>query len=100
MVIPLDDETGTLLLDDDHRACGGDASHLPVQGVTLMIKFLEVARTSEFWVAVLGAIITVLVSFGVLTKEAGDFVNMAAVYVFGRLVSKVAKSTIPVGDTK
>jgi hypothetical protein len=65
-----------------------------------MLKFVEVARTSEFWVAVLGAVISVLVSFGVLTKEAGDFVNMAAVYVFGRLVSKIAKSSLPVGDTK
>lgn len=65
-----------------------------------MLKFVEVARTSEFWVAVLGAVISVLVSFGVLTKEAGDFVNMAAVYVFGRLVSKIAKSSLPVGDTQ
>jgi hypothetical protein len=65
-----------------------------------MLKFVEVARTSEFWVAVLGAVVSVLVSFGVLTKEAGDFVNMAAVYVFGRLVSKIAKSSLPVGDTK
>lgn len=65
-----------------------------------MLKLVEVARTSEFWVAVLGAVVSVLVSFGVLTKEAGDFVNMAAVYVFGRLVSKIAKSSLPVGDTK
>jgi hypothetical protein len=65
-----------------------------------MNKFSLVIRTSEFWVAVLGAVVSVLVSFGVLTKEAGDFVNMAAVYVFGRLVSKIAKSSLPVGDTK
>ena len=58
------------------------------------------ARTSEFWVALLGAVVSVLVSFGVLTKEAADFVNMAAVYVFGRLVSKVAKSTVSVGGAK
>jgi len=65
-----------------------------------MNRFSLVIRTSEFWVAVLGAVVSVLVSFGVLTKEAGDFVNMAAVYVFGRLVSKIAKSSLPVGDTK
>lgn len=65
-----------------------------------MDKFKGILRTSEFWVALFGAIVSVLVQFNLLTKEAGDFANMAAVYVFGRLVSKVAKANLPLGDAK
>jgi hypothetical protein len=60
-------------------------------------KFVDVLRTSEFWVSVVAAIVSVLVNSGVLTKEAADFVNMAFVYVLGRLISKTAKAVVSEG---
>lgn len=65
-----------------------------------MNKFAVVIRTSEFWVALVAAIVSVLTNTGVLTKEAADFVNMAFVYVVGRLVSKTVKNVIPEGGIK
>lgn len=65
-----------------------------------MDKFYVVVRTSEFWVAVAGALVTVLVNFGVLDKNAADFVSMGVVYIFGRLFSKAAKATFPNGGSK
>jgi hypothetical protein len=65
-----------------------------------MNKFSLVIRTSEFWVALVAAVVSVLVNANVLTKEAADFVNMAFVYVIGRLVSKTVKNVIPEGGIK
>ena len=60
-----------------------------------MSRFSEALRSSEFWVAVVAAFVSVLVNFGVLTKDAAEFVNMAFVYVLGRLISKTAKAVVP-----
>lgn len=53
-------------------------------------------RTSEFWMAVISAVVTALVKFGIVGAGTAEImlkiVEMALVYVFGRITSKVAKA--------
>lgn len=53
-------------------------------------------RTSEFWMAVISAVVTALVKFGLVGAGTAEIllkiVEMALVYVFGRVTSKVAKA--------
>lgn len=53
-------------------------------------------RTSEFWMAIISAVVTALVKFGVVGAGTAEIllkiVEMAMVYVFGRVTSKVAKA--------
>lgn len=65
-----------------------------------MNKFGTVVRTSEFWVALLAANMGVLVSNGIVSKDAAEFVSMAFVYVLGRIISKVAKAAYPAEGAK
>mgnify|MGYP006268737701 CR=1 FL=1 len=65
-----------------------------------MANLYAAFRTSEFWVALVSAIVSVLVTNGVLDKGTADLVNMGFVYVIGRLVSKAAKATFPDGGSK
>lgn len=53
-----------------------------------------VLRTSEFWVGLVAAVLHFLVAQGVLSQSIADFVNMAIVYVAGRLFGKVAKAVV------
>ena len=52
-------------------------------------------RTSEFWVGLVAVILAFLVSKGVIPQAVSDFINMALVYVVGRIVSKGVKTVIP-----
>ena len=54
---------------------------------------MPILRTSEFWVGLVAALSSFLVSQHVLPQSAADFINMAFVYVIGRLVSKAAKAS-------
>ena len=56
---------------------------------------MAVLRTSEFWVGLVAALSSFLVAQHVLPQSAADFINMAFVYVIGRLVSKGAKAAFP-----
>jgi hypothetical protein len=56
---------------------------------------MAVFRSSEFWVGLAAAILHFLVAQGVLSPSVADFVNMAIVYVVGRLFGKVAKAAFP-----
>lgn len=53
-----------------------------------------ILRSSEFWVGLVAAIAQFLVSAHVLTPALSEFINMAAVYVFGRILGKVAKAAV------
>lgn len=56
---------------------------------------LTVFRSSEFWIGLMAAIVQFLVSQNILSPQVGDFVNMAIVYIVGRLVGKAAKAVLP-----
>ena len=56
---------------------------------------MAVLRTSEFWVGLVAALSSFLVAQHVLPQSAADFINMAFVYVIGRLLSKGAKAAFP-----
>lgn len=56
---------------------------------------MAILRTSEFWVGLVAALCTFLVSQHVIPQSAADLINMAFVYVIGRLVSKGAKAVFP-----
>lgn len=55
----------------------------------------SILRSSEFWVGLVAAIAQFLVSVHMLTPALSEFINMAAVYVFGRLLGKAAKAVVP-----
>lgn len=77
-----------------HRTGGHHSSRVyPLE--VLVNRFSDAVRTSEFWTALLGAVLTVLVSQGIISEDARRFAEMAVVYAIGRLISKAAK-TIPV----
>lgn len=54
---------------------------------------MVILRSSEFWVGLLAAILQFLVSQNILSAQAAEFVNMAVVYILGRLIGKAAKAT-------
>ena len=56
---------------------------------------MSVLRTSEFWVGLVAALCSFLVQQNVIPQGAADLVNMAFIYVLGRLVSKGAKAVFP-----
>jgi len=58
------------------------------------MNITTVIRTSEFWVGLIAAILHFLVAQGVLSQSLADFVNMALVYVIGRLLGKAAKAVV------
>jgi len=55
---------------------------------------VSIFRSSEFWVGLVAAILQFLVTQHVLSPSVAEFVNMAIVYVVGRLLGKVAKATL------
>jgi hypothetical protein len=57
--------------------------------------FLSVIRTSEFWVGLAATVLAFLVAQGVISQQVSDFVNMAIVYIVGRLISKVVRAAVP-----
>ena len=59
------------------------------------MNFLSIIRSSEFWVGLAAAVVQFLVAQGVISQSMGDFVNMAIVYILGRLLGKVVKAAIP-----
>jgi len=58
---------------------------------------IEVLRSSEFWVGLLAVVLHFLVQQGVVSQSVADFVNMAIVYIVGRLVGKAAKAVVKSG---
>ena len=60
-----------------------------------MQTFLSVIRTSEFWVGLAAVVLQFLVAQGVISQQVSDFVNMAIVYIIGRLISKAVKAAVP-----
>ena len=58
---------------------------------------MGVFRSSEFWVGLAAAVLQFLVSKGILNQSMSDFINMALVYIVGRLLGKAAKAVIPQG---
>lgn len=60
-----------------------------------MSNILAIIRTSEFWVGLIAAILQFLVAQHVVSPGISDFINMAAVYVLGRLLGKAAKAALP-----
>ena len=54
---------------------------------------MAILRSSEFWVGLIAAVLQFLVSQHILSAQAAEFVNMAIVYVLGRLLGKAAKAT-------
>jgi membrane protein DedA with SNARE-associated domain len=56
---------------------------------------VNILRSSEFWVGLAAAVVQFLVSQNIISASMGDFVNMAIVYILGRLLGKVAKAVVP-----
>ena len=54
---------------------------------------MAILRSSEFWVGLVAAILQFLVSQNIVSPGVAEFVNMAIVYVLGRLLGKAAKAT-------
>jgi len=54
---------------------------------------MAVLRSSEFWVGLVAAVLQFLVSQHLVSPGVAEFVNMAIVYVLGRLLGKAAKAT-------
>jgi hypothetical protein len=57
---------------------------------------MAIFRESAFWVGLVAALLQFLVNQHVLAPGVADFVNMAVVYIVGRLISKGAKVVFPV----
>ena len=55
---------------------------------------VAVLRSSEFWVGLIAAVLQFLVSQHLLSPAVSEFINMAVVYVLGRLLGKAAKAAI------
>lgn len=51
-------------------------------------------RTSEFWVGGIAVVLQFLVSQNLISQGISDFIAGAAVYVAGRLISKLVKPPI------
>ena len=56
---------------------------------------MAILRSSEFWVGLVAAVLQFLVSQHLVSPGVAEFVNMAIVYVLGRLLGKAAKATFP-----
>ena len=54
---------------------------------------MAILRSSEFWVGLVAAVLQFLVSQHLVSPGVAEFVNMAVVYVLGRLLGKAAKAT-------
>lgn len=52
-------------------------------------------RTSEFWIAIVSGVGTMLTGFGLIDRETWDkIIYPALIYIIGRLISKFVKKLL------